>query len=203
VCAVTALLDAYEKLNRDHPIRNLRMNLTHANFMTQDAIARSARLGVTLDVQPIWLYLDTRTLVQHFGYDRLRWFQPLRSLFAAGAIAGGGSDHMLKIGDLRAINPYNPFLAIWTTITRRAKWYEGTLHPEEALTRRQAIQLYTRNNAHLLFWEKEIGSLEPGKRADFVIIDRDLLECPVDEIKDTRVLQTWLDGRLVYSAPAK
>jgi predicted amidohydrolase YtcJ len=198
--AITTLLDAYEKLNRERPIRDLRMNLTHANFMTRDAIDRTARLGVTLDVQPIWLYLDTRVLVDHFGYERLRYFQPLRSLFAAGAIAGGGSDHMLKIGDLRSINAYNPFLGMWTTITRGAKWYDGKLYPEEALTREQAIQFYTRNNAWLLFWEKELGSLEAGKRADFIVIDRDLLTCPVDDIKDTNVLETWVDGKRVYSA---
>jgi hypothetical protein len=113
-------------------------------------------------------------------------------------MAGGGSDHMLKIGDLRAINPYNPFLAMWTTITRRAKWYDGQLHPEEALTRRQAIEFYTRDNAQLIFWEKEIGSLEPGKRADFVVLDRDLLTCPEDDIKETRVLETWLEGRPIF-----
>jgi predicted amidohydrolase YtcJ len=198
--AVTELLAAYERVNREHPVRNLRLSLTHANFLTSEAITKAAALGVVLDVQPIWLYLDTRTLVQHFGYERLRYFQPLRSLFAAGAVAGGGSDHMLKIGDLRAINPYNPFLGIWTTITRGAKWYEGHLYPEEALTRQQAIQFYTRNNAHLLFWEKEIGSIEPGKRADFIVLDRDLLECPVDAIKETSVLQTWVEGRMVYSS---
>jgi len=198
--AITELLAVYERINRERPIRDLRMSLTHANFMTAAAIADSARLGVVLDVQPAWLYLDTRTLVQHFGYDRLRYFQPLKSIFAAGAIAGGGSDHMLKIGDLRAINAYNPFLGMWTTITRGARWYEGNLHPEEALTREQAIQFYTRNNAHLLFWEKEIGSLEPGKRADFIILDRDVLTCPVDDIKDTQVLQTWLEGRRVHVA---
>jgi predicted amidohydrolase YtcJ len=166
--------------------------------MTKETIEQSARLGVVLDIQPIWLYLDTRTLVQQFGTDRLRYFQPLKSIFAAGGVAGGGSDHMLKIGDLRAINPYNPFLGMWTTITRRAKWYDGQLHPEEALTRRQAVEFYTRHNAFLLFWEKELGSLEPGKRADFVVVDRDLLTCPIDELKDTKVLQTWLEGKQVY-----
>ncbi len=155
-------------------------------------------LDVALDIQPIWLYLDTRTLVQQFGYDRLRYFQPLRSILAAGGMTGGGSDHMLKIGDLRAINPYNPFLAMWTTITRQAKWHEGKLHPEEALTRRQAIEFYTRNNAFLLFWEKELGSLEPGKRADFIVVDRDLLTCSDDAVKDTKVLQTWIEGKSVY-----
>jgi hypothetical protein len=196
--AGAVLLDVYERVNREIPLRALRMGITHSSFMTKDAIERCARLGVVLDIQPAWLYLDTRTLVQQFGYDRLRYFQPLKSIFAAGGMAGGGSDHMLKIGDLRAINPYNPFLAMWTTITRRAKWYDGQLHPEEALTRRQAIEFYTRDNAQLIFWEKEIGSLEPGKRADFVVLDRDLLTCPEDDIKETRVLETWLEGRPIF-----
>jgi predicted amidohydrolase YtcJ len=201
--AVTALIDAYEQVNRDKPIRDLRMGVTHSSFMTRDTVERAAKLGVVLDIQPIWLYLDTRTLVNQFGYDRLRYFQPLKTIFEVGGMTGGGSDHMLKIGDLRAINPYNPFLAMWTTITRRAKWYEGQLHPEEALSRRQAIEFYTRNNAYLIFWENEIGSLEKGKRADFIVVDRDLLTCAVDEVKDTKVLQTWVEGKPVYSANAR
>ena len=200
--AGTLLVDTYEKVNRETPVHDLRMGVTHSNFMTRDLIERSARLGVVLDIQPIWLYLDTRTLVSQFGYERLRYFQPLKSILAAGGMTGGGSDHMLKIGDLRAINPYNPFLAMWTTLTRRAKWYEGQLHPEEALTRRQAIEFYTRNNAFLIFWEKEIGSLESGKRADFIVVDRDLLTCPVDDVKDTRVLETWVEGKRVYDRTA-
>jgi hypothetical protein len=197
--AGTELLDAYEHVNREVPLRDLRMGVTHSNFMTPDLIARTARLGVVLDIQPIWLHLDARTLVAQFGYDRLRYFQPLKSILAAGGKTGGGSDHMLKIGDLRAINPYNPFLAMWTTMTRRAKWYDSQLHPEEALTRRQAIEFYTRANAWLIFWENEIGSLESGKRADFIIVDRDLLACPVDDVKDTRVLETWSEGRRVFA----
>ncbi|MBI5769438.1 MAG: amidohydrolase [Verrucomicrobia bacterium] len=196
--AGAVLLDVYEQVNRERPLRDLRMGITHSSFMTKETVERATRLGVVLDIQPIWLYLDARTLVQQFGYDRLRYFQPLKTIFAAGGVAGGGSDHMLKIGDLRAINPYNPFLAMWTTITRHAKWYEGELHPEEAITRRQAIEFYTRNNAFLLFWEKEIGSLEAGKRADFIVVDRDLLTCPIDDLRTTRVLETWVEGRAVF-----
>jgi predicted amidohydrolase YtcJ len=87
---------------------------------------------------------------------------------------------------------------MWTTMTRRAKWYDGQLHPEEALTRRQAIEFYTRNNAWLIFWENEIGSIEPGKRADFIVVDRDLLECPIDDVRETRVLATWVEGKRVF-----
>jgi predicted amidohydrolase YtcJ len=196
--AVTALIDAYERLNETLPVKPLRMGLSHSSFMTRDTVERAARLGIVPDIQPAWLYLDARTLVRQFGYDRLRYFQPLSSLFAAGAIAGGGSDHMQKIGDKRAINLYNPFLGMWITITRSAKWYDDKLHPQEGLTREQAIQFYTRNNAYLLFWEKDLGSIEPSKRADFIILDRDILTCPVDEIKDIQVLETWVEGRPVH-----
>jgi hypothetical protein len=86
-------------------------------------------------------------------------------------------------------------------ITRRAKGYDRPLHPEEALTREQAIRFYTINNAHLLFLEDRIGSLEPGKKADFVVIDHDLLTCPDDQIKSTRALTTYLDGKQVFHRP--
>jgi len=197
--AVHTLLDAYEEVNRKTPIRKTRPCITHCNFMSREAVQKLAQLGIAVDVQPAWLYLDTRTLVAQFGYDRLRYFQPLRSIFEAGAVAGGGSDHMQKIGSLRAVNPYNPFLAMWTTITRKAKGYEGTLHPEEALSREQALRLYTINNAYLMFLEDQIGSLEPDKLADFVIVDTDILTCPVDSIRNTRVLQTYLAGKLIYA----
>lgn len=196
--AVQTLLDVYDEVNQTTPIAPVRPCITHSNFMSAAAIAEAARLGVSLDIQPIWLYLDTRTLVNQFGYDRLRYFQPLKSIFAAGIIAGGGSDHMQKIGSLRSINPYNPFLGMYTALTRRARWYDAALHPEEALTREQALRFYTANNAFLLFREKQTGSIEVGKFADLAVLDRDILTCPVDEVKDTQVEQTYLAGNLVY-----
>jgi predicted amidohydrolase YtcJ len=198
--AVHTLLDVYEDLSHKMPIRKTRPCITHCNFMSAEAIRKMAELGVVADIQPDWLYLDTRTLTAQFGYDRLRYFQPLKSLFEAGVIAGGGSDHMQKIGSLRSVNPYNPFLGMWTTITRKAKWYDGQLHPEESLSREQAIRFYTSNNAHILFLEDRVGSLEAGKLADLVILDRDLLTCPVDDIKATRVVRTYMNGKQVYAS---
>jgi predicted amidohydrolase YtcJ len=195
--AVHTLIEVYDELSHRMPIRKTRPCITHCNFMSAEAVHKLAELGVAADIQPAWLYLDTRTLTAQFGYDRLRWFQPLKSLFEAGAVAGGGSDHMQKIGSLRSVNPYNPFLAMWTTITRKAKWHEGQLHPEEALSREQAIRFYTTNNAYILFLDDRVGSLEEGKLADLIVVDRDLLTCPVDDIKDTRVLRTYLGGKLV------
>ncbi|MFN3651312.1 MAG: amidohydrolase [Armatimonadota bacterium] len=198
--AVHTLLDVYAEIDRALPVRETRPSLTHANFMSAEAVQLMPKLGVVADIQPAWLYLDTRTLSAQFGNERLRYFQPLRSLFRSGAVVGGGSDHMQKIGSLRAVNPYHPFLGMWIAVTRRARDYPRPLHPQEALTREQALRFYTRNNAYLLFREKEVGSLEPGKLADLAVLDRDLLTCPVDEIKEVRVLATYLGGKQVYAA---
>ncbi len=196
--AVHTLLDAYEEVNRTTPVRPTRPCVTHSNFMSREAVEQAARLGVCVDIQPAWLYLDTRTLVAQFGYERLRYFQPLRSIFAAGGVAGGGSDHMQKIGSLRSVNPYNPFLGMWVTQARSARWYDGQLHPEESLSREQALRFYTANNAYIMFLEGVIGSIEPGKRADFVVLDRDITTCPLAEVGDTKVLATYLDGKAVF-----
>lgn len=201
--AVHALLDAYGKVAARRPIRETRPNITHCNFMSADAIRRMAALGVSADIQPAWLYLDTRTLSHHFGDDRLTYFQPLRDLFREGVVVGGGSDHMQKIGSLRGINPYHPFLGMWVAITRRARGHEGQLHPEQALDRLQALRFYTINNAYLMFLEDKTGSLQAGKLADFIVIDRDYLECPVDAIRDIRVLETWLSGKQVFPVPGE
>jgi predicted amidohydrolase YtcJ len=171
--------------------------------MSREAVEQAARLGVMLDIQPAWLYLDGHTLLKQFGGERLRYFQPLQTIFKAGGIAGGGSDHMQKIGSFRSINPYNPFLGMVTAITRKPKSLDGKLHPEEALTREQAIRFYTINNAKLLGRDQKLGSLEPGKLADFIVLQDDLLTCPEENIVQTKVLQSWLSGRLIHSAKTK
>ncbi|HWA98554.1 MAG TPA: amidohydrolase family protein [Pirellulales bacterium] len=198
--AVTNLLAAYEKVNQSTPIAATRPCLTHSNFMTEAAVAQCAKLGVVIDIQPAWLWLDTHTLAAQFGYDRLRWFQPLKSLFAQGVTVGGGSDHMQKIGPRRSINFYDPWLAMWVAITRNSQHYSQPLHPEEALSREQAIRFYTINNARLMFLEDQLGSLEPGKLADLIVVDRDLLTCPIDDLRETKVLQTFVSGKQVYAA---
>ncbi len=196
--AVQTLLDVYGDLSKELPVRTTRPCITHANFQSREAIQQAARLGVVMDIQPAWLYLDARTLTKQFGYERLRWFQPLRSLATAGVTVGGGSDHMQKIGSFRAINPYNPFLAMQTAVTRKARWYDGKLHSEESLGREQALRMYTINNARLLFCEDTRGSLEAGKFADLAVLDTDLLKCADEKISATRVLRTYIAGKLVY-----
>jgi len=198
--AVETLVGAYEQVNAELPVRELRPCLSHANFMTPAAIGKMARLGIVADLQPAWLYLDGATLRAHFGDERLAWFQPYKTLAERGVIVGGGSDHMQKIGRRRSINTYDPFLGMWVALTRQPRWTDRPLHPEQAITREQAIRLYTINNAFITFQEREKGSLEKGKLADFIVLDRDILSCPLDEVKDIEVEQTWLGGRRVHPA---
>jgi predicted amidohydrolase YtcJ len=198
---VHLLLDVYDELSKAGlPVRQTRCSITHSNFMSEEAIAQAARLGVMLDMQPAWLYLDGNTLRKHFGDERLRWFQPLRSIFAAGVNAGGGSDHMQKIGALRSVNFYHPFLAMATAVTRRPRDGGEPLHPEEALSREQVLRFYTINNARLLDKDDRTGSLEPGKLADMAVLDTDLLTCAEEQIAKTTVLRTYVGGKLVYEA---
>ena len=197
--AVQTLVDVYARIAEDDfPIRDQRPCVTHCNFMTADAIAKMQKYGIVADLQPVWLYLDGATLLKQFGEERTRYFQPYQTLAKQGVIVGGGSDHMQKVGSLRSVNPYNPFLGMWTVVARQPRWIETPLHPEENISREQMLRLYTIQNAHILLDEKNRGSLEAGKLADFAILDRDLLHCSVDEIRDTQVLETWVDGQQVY-----
>lgn len=196
--AVQTLAEAYAEVNNEFSVRAGRPCISHSNFMSDSAIALIKKTGVVLDLQPAWLYLDGATLVKQFGQQRTRLFQPYKTLFEAGITVGGGSDHMQKIGSFRSINPYNPFLGMWITLARQPRWTDQPLHPEQRITREQAIRLYTINNAFLTFEEKEKGSIEPGKLADFIVLDRDILSCPVDEVKQIQVEQTWLGGKRLF-----
>lgn len=196
--AVHALIDAYEHVDKELPVKDRRPCITHCNFMSLEAIEKMQKLGIVADLQPAWLYLDGATLLKQFGEERTAYFQPYKTIFERGVVVGGGSDHMQKLGSLRSINPYNPWLGMWTTLTRQPRWTDKPLHAEQRITREQALRLYTINNAFLTFEEKEKGSLEVGKLADFIVIDRDVLQCPLDEIREVNVRQTWMGGRLVY-----
>ena len=201
--AVHALIAAYEEINNEFPVRERRPNITHCNFMSLEAIKKMQRLGIVADLQPAWLERDGATLLKHFGDERLEYFQPYKTIFDHGVIVGGGSDHMQKIGGMRSINPYNPFFGMWITLTRQPRWTNQTLHPEQRISRDQAIRLYTINNAYLMFQEQEKGSLEKGKLADLVVLKTDILTCPLDQVKDIEVEQTYLGGELVYSTATR
>jgi len=196
--AVEFLLEAYSAAERHVPpgqMRSVRPGICHGSFLYPEAWEKMKRLGVVIDMQPAWLYLDGGTLFDHFGEERMKWFHPYRTLLDNGIPIGGGSDHMLKIEPHRAINLYDPFLGMWTMLTRQPRWTDRVLAPEQKITREEAIRLYTIDSAYVIRSEKERGSLEPGKLADFVVLDRDILCCPVENIRETKVLETWLGGK--------
>ncbi|MDQ6630591.1 MAG: amidohydrolase family protein, partial [Verrucomicrobiota bacterium] len=109
--------------------------------------------------------------------------------------------HMVQLDSIESTNPWNPWLGLWIAVTRQTE-RGGVDKPEERLTREQAIRFYTINNCYLNFEERIKGSLEPGKYADLILIDRDILKCPVDQIRDTKVLMTMVGGKIVWKKPA-
>jgi predicted amidohydrolase YtcJ len=194
--AMDVLLDAYDIVNRQVPIKDRRFCITHANFPSQENLERCRRLGVCADVQPAWLWKDGTTLQRVLGDRRMRWFQPYRTWLKYTTI-GGGSDHMIKLDPHDAINPWSPWLGMAVALARVTE-RRTVLTPEERLTREEAIRLYTINNAYLNGEEKEKGSLEVGKLGDLIVIDQDVLTCPVQAVADTRVLYTVVGGKVVY-----
>ncbi len=193
--AMDVLLDAYEAVNRQVSIKDLRFCITHANFPSQRNLEMCKRLGVCADVQPAWLWKDGTTLAKVLGDKRIRWFQPYKTWLEFTTI-GGGSDHMIKLDSLEATNPWNPWLGMFVALARVTE--RGTvLTPDERLTREQAIRLYTINNAYLNHEEKVKGSLEIGKLGDLIVIDRDMLTCPLRDVPLTNVLVTIVGGKVM------
>lgn len=197
--AIEELLDVYDYIQPQLDISKRRMLLTHANFPTPEALDRCQRLGVLADVQPAWLYKDGDSLMRTLGERRMQNFHPLKDWMAHTTI-GGGSDHMMGLQPDVAVNPWNPWLGIWIAV-RRMTEFGRIINPEQALTREQAIRFYTINNAMLHFQEEKIGSLEPGKYADLILVDRDPLTCPVDDLRKTIVLLTMVNGKVVHERP--
>jgi len=195
--ASDVLLDAYEAADRDRPIRDRRFHVTHGNFPNQASIERSRKLGVAWDCQIAWHYCDGPALKDVFGPERMKHFLPFRSMIDGGILVAGGSDHMIRFDSRNAINPYHPFFGMWMAITRKGS--DGSvLTPAQRITRMEALEMWSINGAWLSFEEKLKGSIEPGKLADFVVITKDYLNCPEDEIKDIEPLLTVVDGKTVF-----
>ena len=154
-------------------------------------------LGVYADMQPAWFYKDADAMNYVLGEERIKTFHPYNSLFKSGVMVNGGSDHMVKFDSYSSINPYNPFLAMWSVITRET---ENGSHivQSEAITREQALKMYTINNAYASFEENIKGSIEPGKLADLVVISEDFLTCPEKNIKNIKAEITMVGGKIVY-----
>jgi len=196
---VDLLLDVYETVNEIKSIRESRFSIIHGNFYTDEAIHRMGELGVYADMQPAWFYKDADAMKYILGEKRIKSFHPYHSMIDAEVVINGGSDHMVKWNADASVNPYNPFLAIWSVVTRTTE-RNTVIVPSEAITREEALRMYTINNAYASFEEDIKGSLEPGKLADLAILSDDLLDCPVDQIKDIQSELTMVGGKIVYTS---
>jgi predicted amidohydrolase YtcJ len=192
--AIDTLLDVFERLDREKPIAPSRSHVMHGSFMSEAALNRIQRMGLLVDVQPGWLYFDVPALKRVFGLASMRYFFPLRSFIERGILAAGGSDHMIGHDRNGAVNPFNPFFNMWASITRRTREGE-TIYAQERITRQEALKMWTIWAAYLQFGEKVRGSLESGKLADLVVIDRDYLRCAEEDIRRIEPVATFVTAR--------
>ena len=196
--SVNLLLDVFNRVDQIKSIKERRFSIIHGNFFSKEAIKKMAELGVYANVQPAWFYKDADAMTSILGTKRVESFHPNRSMTDAGVIINGGSDHMVKWDANTSINPYNPFLAMWALISRKTE-HGSVIGASEALSREEALKIYTVNNAFASFEETLKGSIEPGKLADIAVLTDDYLSCPVDDIKDIEAFITIVGGKIVYS----
>jgi predicted amidohydrolase YtcJ len=195
--SVDVLLDCYSAIQKEMDIRHRRFEICHANFQSVRNLSLCSDMGIVADMQPAWLYKDGASLLKTLGPRRMKWFAPLKTWIEHGLVIGGGSDHMVILDSIDSTNPWNPWLGMWIALTRQTE-RGSVLAPSERLTREQAIRFYTINNAKLNFEEHQKGSLERGKYADLVMIDRDITKCPVGDVRHARVLLTMVGGKVVW-----
>lgn len=188
--ATDILLDAYEKANAQSSISGKRWVIEHGHYTRPDQYARIKKLGIVISTQ-FHPYMAAQTMVENWGKERASRAMAIREWLDAGLKVGGGSDWTLL--------PANPFWMISFFVTRDTRLW-GVLGAKERISRKEALQMMTINNAYLTFEENIKGSIEPGKLADFVVLSDDLLTAPEEEIKNITPLLTILGGRVVYSS---
>jgi len=196
---VDLVLDAVEAANRDQPIKDRRYTLIHAYFPNSDAVRRAAALGVCVDTQPAWYYKDADALAPALGEDRMKHFIGLADWLRGGVAVAINSDHMFGLDPNLSLNPYNPFLAMGTAVTRKTEAGQ-VIAPEQKVGRADALRMVTIHAAYLSFDETRKGSIEVGKLGDLAVLSDDLLTCDPDRIKEIQVLATVVGGKVVYEA---
>lgn len=196
---VDAVLDAFEAALKEQPSTDRRHTLIHAYFVHPETAARAARLGVLVDTQPAWYYKDADALATGLGRSRLEHFIGLRTLRQAGVDVAINTDHMFGLDRDQALNPFNPFLTIYAATTRRTE-SGAVIGADETVSRQEALRMMTSTAARFSFDEKSRGSIERGKLADFVVLDRDLMTCDDDQLRGIRPDLTVINGNIAYDA---
>ena len=188
------VLDVYERAceGLERPT-SLRWRIEHAQHLHPDDVPRFAALGVIASMQGVHCTSDGPWVPLRLGAERARTGAYLwRSLLDSGARIANGTD--------APVEDVDPIASFHASVTRRTQ-SGATFYPEQRMTRQEALVSYTLDAAHAAFEEGEKGSLEVGKLADVVVLSRDLLACPDEEIPGARVLATICGGKVAYRAP--
>ncbi len=192
---IQSSLDALEFARDRNGRRDSRHHIAHIQLFDPPDIARFRRLGVVANFQPLWAWADPYIVdmtLPVLGPERSRWLYPIRSVANSGAVIACGSDW--------SVTSMNPLDAIQVAVTRRGlKEAPGPAWlPEEVVDLPLMLAAYTINGAYVNFEETETGSIEVGKAADLIVLDRNLFEIPAHEIHNAKVLLTLLDGKSVF-----
>jgi predicted amidohydrolase YtcJ len=188
--AIDAFLNEYEALNKERPIKGLRWSFSHLDQVSAAQLERMKKLGMTAQIH-------SRPLIQgalmHDVHGDKAWdMPPFRRVQDSGIHWGLGSD-------ATAVTTSNPFYTLSLAVT--GKMIGGRQVNRQTITREEALIAHTRSNAFFVFQESNLGSLAPGKYADLLVLDRDYLTVPADEIKDIKPLMTMVGGKVVYEVP--
>ena len=186
------VLDAFEGAYKDVGGRELRNRIEHAQVVTLADIPRFKQLGLIASMQPTHATSDKNMAEDRIGAERLKGAYAWRSFLDQGTRIAGGSDFPVESD--------NPFFGLHAAVTRtdHANQPPDGWHPEQAMTLVEAFRAFTLDAAYAEHQENTLGSLEPGKWADFILIDRDLFKISAADIWKIKVEQTWLAGRRVH-----
>ena len=186
------LLDVIEDINKDFPVRDLRWAVLHLYNASEDSLKRMKSLGLVWGVQD-GLYFGGERLQREVGVDQAKLMPRIATAMKLGLVVGGGTD-------AHRVSSYNPFVSLQWYLDGTTIGGTQTRAPEEAPSRRQALEMYTRNSAYMANDDDKRGTLEPGKFADLAVLSEDYLTAPVKEIGKIRSLMTMVGGKVVYSA---
>jgi predicted amidohydrolase YtcJ len=189
---IDAFLDQIEAVNKEHPVKNLRWTFAHINQINAPQLERMKRLGMYAAVHP-WAVINGQIMHEGFG-DGAYDMPPLATIQNSGIMWGLGTDGS-------AANQYLPFTTLYFAVT--GKMAGGTRVIRQTISREDALIAHTRKNAYFVFQEDNLGSIQAGKLADLVVLDRDYLTIPADQIKDIKPVMTMVGGRIVYEPAAQ